>query len=104
MTARHYFIHGVFLSDLGCLGNDQVWEAVDDAFYDPQQITTSDGHLVIRADSNENGESLFVSGMLRPRSCFCMRHGFVEIGAALPGQGVTRRIYVSSLRVISEYH
>lgn len=96
-----------FLTWSVSLGDDQIWEAVDNEFYDPQQITTSNGHLVIRVDASsldENGESLFVSGLLRPRNPFCLRHGFVEIGVVSPGQNTRRRIFVSSFHVNPGYH
>ncbi|RDB14975.1 putative beta-glucan synthesis-associated protein C23H3.11c [Hypsizygus marmoreus] len=92
-------------------GDDPYWEAVDLWYgatgdlewYDPQQITTRDGHLVITMDSvttlqagltpgstapftaAENHGLNYRSGMLQSWNKFCFSSGYIEVAVVLPG-------------------
>ncbi|KAG6894893.1 hypothetical protein C0992_004071, partial [Termitomyces sp. T32_za158] len=92
-------------------GDDPFWEAVDlwyDAtgdleWYDPQQITTRNGSLVITLDSTDTLQSgltqgstapftaaqnhnlNYRSGMLQSWNKFCFSSGYIEVSVVLPG-------------------
>ncbi|KAF9477276.1 beta-glucan synthesis-associated [Pholiota conissans] len=92
-------------------GDDPFWEAVDLWYgstqdlewYDPQQVTTRDGALVITMDStsttqagltngstapfteDENHGLQYRSGMLQSWNKFCFTTGYIEVAATFPG-------------------
>ncbi|KAG6907629.1 hypothetical protein DXG01_008165 [Tephrocybe rancida] len=92
-------------------GDDPFWEAVDlwygstgdVEWYDPSQVTTRDGHLVITMDSTatlqagltkgstapfsaaENHGLEYRSGMLQSWNKFCFTSGYIEVAVVLPG-------------------
>ncbi|KAG6886660.1 hypothetical protein C0992_002913, partial [Termitomyces sp. T32_za158] len=92
-------------------GDDPFWEAVDLWYgatgdlewYDPQQITTRNGSLVITLDSTDTLQSgltqgstapftaaqnhnlNYRSGMLQSWNKFCFSSGYIEVSVVLPG-------------------
>ncbi|KAJ3555502.1 hypothetical protein NP233_g12195 [Leucocoprinus birnbaumii] len=92
-------------------GDDPFWEAVDlwygatgdIEWYDPSQVTTRDGHLVITMDSTstaqpgltpnstapfteaENHGLDYRSGMLQSWNKFCFTRGYIEVAVTFPG-------------------
>ncbi|KAJ6475256.1 beta-glucan synthesis-associated [Mycena vitilis] len=92
-------------------GDDPFWEAVDLWYgntadlewYDPSQIVTRDGNLVITMDStttteagqsigstapftiDENHNQTYRSGMLQSWNKFCFTRGYIEVAVVLPG-------------------
>ncbi|KAF8918435.1 glycoside hydrolase family 16 protein, partial [Mucidula mucida] len=92
-------------------GEDPYWEAVDlwygvtgdEEWYDPRQVTTRDGSLVITMDSVDTLESgltpnstapftaadnhnlNYRSGMLQSWNKFCFSSGYIEVAVVLPG-------------------
>ncbi|TFK60546.1 beta-glucan synthesis-associated [Pluteus cervinus] len=100
-------------------GDDPYWEAVDLWYgatadlewYDPQQITTRDGHLVITMDSAdtlqpnltpgstapftiaENHNLQYRSGMVQSWNKFCFSSGYIEVSVVLPGPDQQARGY-----------
>lgn len=74
-------------------GDDPYWEAVDLHYwptgdvewYDPAQITTEDGKLVITMERKSSHNLDFVSGMLQGWNKFCFTTGYVEVSISLPG-------------------
>ncbi|KAF8339437.1 beta-glucan synthesis-associated [Amanita rubescens] len=92
-------------------GDDPYWEAVnlwygaagDLEWYDPVQITTRDGYLVITMDSadtlqanltpnstapftaTDNHNLTYRSGMLQSWNKFCFSSGYIEVSASFPG-------------------
>ncbi|KAH8827649.1 beta-glucan synthesis-associated [Flagelloscypha sp. PMI_526] len=92
-------------------GDDPYWEAVDlwygatadMEWYDPRQVTTRDGNLVITIDSTsttqpnltpnssapftaENNHDLtYRSGMLQSWNKLCFTTGYIEVAVILPG-------------------
>ena len=74
-------------------GDDPFWEAVDLHYwptediewYDPVQITTKDGKLVITMEEVLNHDLNFRSGMLQGWNKFCFTTGYVEVSASMPG-------------------
>lgn len=92
-------------------GDDPYWEAVDIWYgstmdmewYDPGQITTRNGSLVITMDSAdtlqphttpgstapftlaENHNLTYRSGMLQSWNKFCFTSGYIEVSVVLPG-------------------
>ncbi|KAG8857397.1 hypothetical protein FRB91_011413 [Serendipita sp. 411] len=72
---------------------DPFWEAVDlhDAknrdlnYYQPEQVTTQGGHLVITLEERTTNGLQYVSGMLQSWNKFCFTGGYVEVGVSLPG-------------------
>ncbi|TFK35297.1 beta-glucan synthesis-associated protein-domain-containing protein [Crucibulum laeve] len=83
-------------------GDDPFWEAVDLWYgatgdlewYDPQQVTTRDGALVITMDSTsttqagltpENHLLDYRSGMLQTWNKFCFTSGYIEVAVTFPG-------------------
>ena len=88
-------------------GDDPFWEAVDLWYwatndlewYDPAQITTRDGALVIRMENRTNHEGMqYVSGMLQSWNKFCFTGGYIEIAISLPGPDESTQGYVSPPR------
>lgn len=75
-------------------GDDPFWEAVDLWYwptsdlewYDPRQITTRDGALIITIESVLNHNLQFRSGMLQSWNKFCFTGGYIEVSLSLPGQ------------------
>lgn len=74
-------------------GDDPYWEAVDLHYwptgdlewYDPAQITTENGKLVITMEEKQNHNLNFVSGMLQSWNKFCFTTGYIEVSVSLPG-------------------
>lgn len=77
-------------------GDDPYWEAVDLHYwatnnlewYDPDQITTANGSLVItfdKADPALNHNLNFRGGMLQSWNQFCFTGGIIEASISLPG-------------------
>ncbi|KAF4572377.1 hypothetical protein EYR36_006871 [Pleurotus pulmonarius] len=92
-------------------GDDPFWEAVDlwygvtgdIEWYDPSQVTTRNGNLVITMDSIETtvpGQTVgstapftaaenhalnYKSGMLQSWNKFCYTSGYIEVSVVLPG-------------------
>ncbi|PBK96428.1 glycoside hydrolase family 16 protein [Armillaria gallica] len=92
-------------------GDDPYWEAVDlwygatadQEWYDPRQVTTRDGSLVITMDSIstlvaaqtpnssapfttlDNHDLNYRSGMLQSWNKFCFTTGYIEVAVVLPG-------------------
>ncbi|OAV99438.1 hypothetical protein PTTG_04502 [Puccinia triticina 1-1 BBBD Race 1] len=78
-------------------GDDPYWEAVDLHYwatsnlewYDPDQITTRNGSLVISldkvADPSMNHNLDFKGGMLQSWNKFCFTGGIIEASISLPG-------------------
>lgn len=82
-------------------GDDPYWEAVDLHYwatsnlewYDPDQITTRNGSLVISldrvADPSKNHNLDFKGGMLQSWNKFCFTGGIIEASISLPGDPKT---------------
>jgi len=76
-------------------GDDPYWEAmdlyywptVDLEWYDPRQITTQGGNLVITMEEVVNHNLHFRSGMLQSWNKFCFTTGYIEVSISLPGSG-----------------
>ncbi|KAH6901573.1 beta-glucan synthesis-associated protein-domain-containing protein [Coprinopsis sp. MPI-PUGE-AT-0042] len=92
-------------------GDDPFWEAVDLWYgatgdlewYDPQQVTTRDGHLIITIDSTattqgrlsrgstapftaaQNHDLEYRSGMIQTWNKFCFTSGYIEVSVTFPG-------------------
>ncbi|TFK23860.1 concanavalin A-like lectin/glucanase [Coprinopsis marcescibilis] len=87
-------------------GDDPFWEAADLWYgatgdlewYDPRQVTTKDGHLVITIDSvtttesstapfsaADNHELEYRSGMIQTWNKFCFTSGYIEVSVTFPG-------------------
>ncbi|KAF7309839.1 Beta-glucan synthesis-associated [Mycena indigotica] len=74
-------------------GDDPWWEAVDLHYwptgdlewYDPGQVTTADGKLVITMAEVLNHDLNFMSGMIQGWNKFCFTTGYVEVRVSLPG-------------------
>jgi beta-glucanase (GH16 family) len=82
-------------------GDDPYWEAVDLWYgatadlewYDPGQITTRDGKLVITMENVENHGLQYKSGMLQSWNKFCFTSGYIEVSVTLPGPDGNTRGY-----------
>ncbi|KAI3607332.1 glycoside hydrolase family 16 protein [Moniliophthora roreri] len=100
-------------------GDDPYWEAMDIWYgvtqdlewYDPQQVTTRDGALVITMDSvttlqsgltpgstapfttAQNHNLSYRSGMVQSWNKLCFTSGYVEIAAKLPAPGPSAQGY-----------
>ncbi|KAJ7228320.1 concanavalin A-like lectin/glucanase, partial [Mycena pura] len=100
-------------------GDDPYWEAVDIWYgntndlewYDPSQVVTRDGHLVITMDSttttlpgqskgstapftpDENHNLNYRSGMLQSWNKFCFTRGYIEVAVSLPGPNANTQGY-----------
>ncbi|KAG1867668.1 beta-glucan synthesis-associated [Suillus subluteus] len=74
-------------------GDDPFWEAVniwywsteDQEWYDPAQITTSNGYLSIVMDQIPENDLPYRSGMLQSWNKFCFTGGYIEVSISLPG-------------------
>ncbi|KAI0632505.1 glycoside hydrolase family 16 protein [Trametes polyzona] len=74
-------------------GDDPFWEALDFHYwptgdiewYDPKQITTENGKLVITLEEARNHDLNFRSGMLASWNKFCFTTGYVEVRVSMPG-------------------
>jgi hypothetical protein len=74
-------------------GDDPYWEAVDLHYwptgdlewYDPRQVTTQDGKLVITLEEMPSHSLNFQSGMLQSWNKLCFTTGYIEISVSLPG-------------------
>ncbi|KAL7417565.1 beta-glucan synthesis-associated [Mrakia frigida] len=75
-------------------GDDAYWEAVDLHYwstnnlewYDPRQITTKDGALVISLDKIPNHGLDYMGGMISSWRKFCFTGGYLESSVKLPGR------------------
>ncbi|KAF7301973.1 hypothetical protein MIND_00763400 [Mycena indigotica] len=100
-------------------GDDPYWEAVDLWYgntndlewYDPSQVVTRDGNLVITmdsADSTQSGQSVgstapftiaenhnlqYRSGMVQSWNKFCFTRGYIEVAVVLPGPNANTKGY-----------
>ncbi|TFK50280.1 beta-glucan synthesis-associated [Heliocybe sulcata] len=74
-------------------GDDPFWEAadiwygstMDQEWYDPDQITTTGGHLRILMEQVPTHGLPYKSGMLQSWNKFCFTHGYLEVSLTLPG-------------------
>ncbi|KAG8807456.1 hypothetical protein FRC18_005555, partial [Serendipita sp. 400] len=74
-------------------GDDPFWEAVDLWYwptndlewYDPEQVTTENGHLKITIDQRRNHGMNYISGMISSWNKFCFTGGYIETAVSLPG-------------------
>ncbi|THH08101.1 hypothetical protein EW145_g2925 [Phellinidium pouzarii] len=74
-------------------GDDPYWEAVDLWYgatadlewYDPQNVFTRDGSLVLLIENVENHDLNYRSGMVQSWNKFCFTHGYIEVNLSLPG-------------------
>lgn len=94
-------------------GDDPYWEAVDLWYgstmdlewYDPSQITTTNGSLIITMDAVEdvtlNHMLPYKSGMLQSWNKFCFSSGYIEVSITLPGPNSDTQGYVSSIFIIA---
>jgi hypothetical protein len=86
-------------------GDDPFWEAVDlwywatndQEWYDPGQVTTKDGHLVILLENVETNGLQYRSGMLQSWNKFCFTSGYIEVSLVLPGPDSNTKGYVCIL-------
>ena len=97
-------------------GDDPYWEAVDLHYwptgdvewYDPGQITTANGKLVITMERKRSHNLDFVSGMLQGWNKICFTTGYVEVSVSLPGsadaQGFWPGIWSMGNLVSNSYH
>lgn len=84
-------------------GDDPFWEAVDlwywatadMEWYDPGQVFTRDGKLVILIEEVETHGLQYRSGMLQSWNKFCFSSGYIEVSLSLPGPNVDASGYVS---------
>ena len=84
-------------------GDDPFWEAVDLWYwatadlewYDPAQVFTRDGNLVILLENVESHGLQYKSGMLQSWNKFCFTNGYIEASLSLPGADVNAQGYVS---------
>ncbi|KAJ1921166.1 hypothetical protein H4219_000764 [Mycoemilia scoparia] len=77
-------------------GDDPVFEGVnlwywptqDYEFYDPGQLSTKDGKLVITMEKSDKYEGHdYISGMAQSWNKFCFQGGYLEVKVSLPGNG-----------------
>lgn len=89
-------------------GDDPYWEAVDlhyhatddVEYYDPDQVTTADGALVITLAKQERHGLGFVSGMIQGWNKFCYSGGgYVEVSISLPGSSAVSGLWPSAWTV-----
>ncbi|KAH6912798.1 beta-glucan synthesis-associated protein [Coprinopsis sp. MPI-PUGE-AT-0042] len=82
-------------------GDDPYWEAVDLHYwptgnlewYDPQQVTTEDGKLVITFDQRLNHNLSFIGGMVSSWNKICFTTGYIETSVSLPGNPRTSGLW-----------
>ena len=89
-------------------GDDPFWEAADlwygstgdQEYYDPAQIKTQDGYLLITldqvTDETTNHNLPYKSGMLQSWNKFCFTSGYIEVSITLPGPTADTQGYVSA--------
>lgn len=74
-------------------GDDPYWEAVDLWYgatadlewYDPKNVFTRGGNLVLLLENVENHDLQYRSGMLQSWNKFCFTSGYIEFSLSLPG-------------------
>lgn len=84
-------------------GDDPYWEAVDlwywatndQEWYDPGQVTTTNGSLKILIENTEWKGLPYRSGMLQSWNKFCFTGGYIEVSITLPGPDQNTQGYVS---------
>lgn len=100
-------------------GDDPFWEAMDFWYgstadlewYDPAQVTTQGGALVITMDQVEdvtlNHGLQYKSGMLQSWNKFCFTTGYIEVSITLPGPNSDTQGYVSAMllwcKILAQY-
>ena len=58
-------------------------------YYDPEEVFTRDGTLVLRSRKRTKGDRLFTSGLVETKGTFSQTYGWFEVRAKLPkGQGI----------------
>ncbi|KAK8844068.1 hypothetical protein IAR55_006862 [Kwoniella newhampshirensis] len=75
-------------------GDDPYWMAEDLHYwqtnnlewYDPRQITTKGGSLIITLDKHESHNMNYTGGMMTTWNRFCFTGGYVEASVSLPGK------------------
>ncbi|PVG03239.1 concanavalin A-like lectin/glucanase [Serendipita vermifera] len=75
-------------------GDDPFWEAHDLHYwgtnnlewYDPEQLTTKDGHLEVRLDNRPNHGLQYMGGMMSTWNKFCFTGGIIVTSVVLPGR------------------
>jgi hypothetical protein len=75
-------------------GDDPYWEAADLHYwatnnlewYDPQQLTTANGSLVVTLSNIKNHGLNYMGGMMNTWNKFCFTGGYVEVSLSLPGK------------------
>ena len=73
-------------------GDDPYWEAEDYHYwstqnlewYDPKQITTRDGHLIITFTDRPNHGMNYSGGLMSTWNRFCFTGGYIEASVSLP--------------------
>ncbi|KIM32090.1 glycoside hydrolase family 16 protein [Serendipita vermifera MAFF 305830] len=78
-------------------GDDPFWEAADLYYwgtkdlewYDPQQIQTKNGKLVIEFKEQRNHDLQYMGGMMTTWNKFCFTGGYIEASVQLPGTSTT---------------
>ncbi|KAF8320967.1 glycoside hydrolase family 16 protein [Cantharellus anzutake] len=63
----------------------QYWATGDLEWYDPGQVTTRDGALVIVIEDQESHGRIFKSGMIQSWNKFCFTTGYMEVSVIFPG-------------------
>ncbi|KAG8950626.1 hypothetical protein FRC04_007250 [Tulasnella sp. 424] len=69
-------------------GDDPFWEAVDLHYwfwYDPSQLTTKDGKLVVTLANEPDHGLQYKGGMMQTWNKFCFTGGLLEVSTMLPG-------------------
>jgi beta-glucanase (GH16 family) len=74
-------------SQLGRGTNNLEW-------YDPQQLTTKDGHLVITLDKTPNHELDYMGGMMSTWNKFCFTGGIIVTSVTLPSKSSIYGLWV----------
>jgi len=96
-------------------GDDPYWEAVDLHYwptdnvewYDPGQITTEGGKLVITMERRTTHNLDYVSGMLQGWNKLCFTTGYVEVSVSLPGSSTVQGFWPgiwSMGNLVSNFH
>lgn len=92
-------------------GDDPYWEAVDLWYgatadlewYDPKNVFTRGGNLVLLLENVLNHDLQYRSGMLQSWNKFCFTKGYIEFSLTLPGpddetQGYVRSLYAKAFQ------
>ncbi|KAG8904179.1 hypothetical protein FRB99_002127 [Tulasnella sp. 403] len=82
-------------------GDDPYWEAVDLHYwgtnnlewYDPEQMTTKNGSLVITLDKIPNHGLQYKGGMMTTWNKFCFTGGLILVNALLPGSNSVQGLW-----------